>query len=146
MPLKEDKSAKNAFEELNELKTNYLVDVRSLKEWNSKGVVEFLGDSNKVVLCEWRKYPSMTINENFIDQLCQKNNINSATALYFLCAAGIRSLEAAKFTNHKLEELGIILDCINISDGFDGNNSEFGGAGAFSGWKASGLPWCKIKN
>ena len=145
MPLKDDRSAKNAFDELASFETSYLVDVRSVQEWNSRGVVELSGDANKVLFCEWREYPLMNINENFIYQLCQKIDINLVSALYFMCAAGVRSLEAAEYTNHKLEELGVNLDCINICDGFEGNNNKFFGIGAFAGWKESGLPWCKIE-
>jgi rhodanese-related sulfurtransferase len=147
MNLQDQKSAKESFDELamDESK-RLLVDVRSNDEWSTSGVADLSLIKNRVILCEWRQYPSMNINENFFSELTKKLDLNKIESLYFICAAGVRSQEAALYTNDKIVELGKKIHCINIADGFEGNTSNFFGFGNASGWKASGLPWCELES
>ena len=62
-----------------------------------------------------------------------------------MCAAGIRSQEAATFMSNRVKELNLSIKCINVSDGFNGNKKAYLGFGKASGWKAVGLPCCQVK-
>ena len=143
----DQKKSKEAYTELTEIGSKrYLVDVRSNGEWRTDGVVDLSTLSDRLILCEWRRYPSMDINENFFDELVKKLDLNKLESLYFICAAGVRSQEALSHTKSKFEELGASVNCINISDGYEGNTSKIFGLWEVSGWKAFGLPWCDFKN
>ena len=147
MNFQEQKSSKESFDELSIHKSkSLLVDVRSNGEWRTGGVVDLSPLKDRVVLCEWRRYPSMDINENFFSELIKKLDLNTTESLYFICAAGVRSQEAAIYTNDKIAELGKKIHCVNIEDGFEGNTSKIFSFGKASGWKASGLPWCELES
>ena len=65
MSFKDQKSSKDAYSELiSQDSKGCLVDVRSNREWCISGVVDLSLANNRMVLCEWRSYPSMNINEN----------------------------------------------------------------------------------
>ena len=142
MSFKDQKSAKDSYSELmSQDSKRCLVDVRSNREWCISGVADLSSPNDRMVLCEWRSYPSMGINENFFDELLKKLDLNKIDDLYFMCAAGVRSQEALEYTRIKLEELVVKINCINISDGYEGNTNTIFNLGNASGWKASGLPW-----
>ena len=142
MSFQDQKSAKDAYAELTKQDTKRcLVDVRTNREWCASGVVDLSLSHNKVVLCEWRRQPSMNINELFFEELVKKLDLKQLDDLYFICAAGVRSQEALQYTRFKLEELALKINCINISDGFEGNTNKIFNYGIDSGWKASGLPF-----
>ena len=144
MSFKDQKSAKDAYSELmSQDSKGCLVDVRSNREWCMSGVVDLSLHNSRMVLCEWRSYPSMNINENFFDELLKKMDISKIDNLYFMCAAGVRSQEALEYTRLKLEERELKINCINISDGFEGNTNTIFNLGKTSGWKGSGLAWCE---
>jgi rhodanese-related sulfurtransferase len=147
MNFQDQKTSKEAYAELVEtISRRQLVDVRSDGEWRASGVVDLSALQDRVTLCEWRKYPSMNINENFFEELIGKLDLNKIEALYFICAAGVRSQEALLHTRSKLEDLDAQIQCINISDGYEGNASWNVGFGKISGWKPSGLPWGEFRH
>ena len=146
MNFQDQKSSKESYLELTSKGSKgYLVDVRSNGEWRTGGIVDLSPFQDKVILCEWRSYPSMDINKNFFDDLVINLDLSKLPSLYFICAAGVRSQEAALYTRVKLEELGVMTNCINISDGFEGNTNKMLNFGKTSGWKNSGLPWCNLE-
>jgi rhodanese-related sulfurtransferase len=147
MKFKDQKSAKDSHTELTISDSkSLLIDVRSNGEWRTGGIADLSPLQGRVVLCEWRRYPSMDINENFFNDLLKKLDLQQIDSLYFICAAGVRSQEAALHTRAKLEELGATINCINISDGFEGNTNKILNFGKANGWKSSGLPWCEFKH
>ena len=140
------KTAKESYVELMvPTSKRYLIDVRSNGEWRSGGISDLSPLQDRTILCEWRKYPSMKINENFFDELTEQLDLSKIDSLYFICAAGVRSQEAMMCTSIKLKELGIPKDCVNIYDGFEGNSDKIFSFGQVSGWKATGLPWCELE-
>ena len=146
MQLKDQQSAKESYIELDSNGSkSFLIDVRSRYEWFETGIPDLGLSSQKLILCEWRMYPSQEINENFFSELMKKVDFQEVELLYFICAAGIRSKEAANYTSKKLEGIGFSVKCINIFDGFNGNRANFRSFGKGSGWKDSGLPHCKLK-
>ena len=104
-----------------------LLDVRTDEEWNRDGKP----DGDKIGL----KTHFLTIqigderifNENFIQEF--KNlAINQDKNILIICRSGARSQFAAELLNKKEN-----YTCINISDGFEGNQENVG-------WKRCGLP------
>ena len=147
MSFKDQKSAKDAYSELTSKDSkSCLIDVRSNREWCMSGVADLKLPNSRMVLCEWRSYPSMNINEFFFDELLKKMDLNKIDGFYFMCAAGVRSQEALEYTRIKLEELAVKINCINISDGYEGNTNKIFNLGKASGWKASGLPWREFED
>ena len=146
MQLQGQQSAKESYIELvsNGSKSG-LVDVRSSHEWFESGIPDLGSSEEKLILCEWRTYPGMELNENFFAELNKKIDFQEIENLYFICAAGIRSKEAANYTSKKLEELRFSIRCLNVFDGFNGNKGNFLSFGKISGWKQSGLPHRKLK-
>ena len=146
MQLRNQQSATESYAELASKNTNsYLVDVRSSQEWQNDGVADLSNNQEKVILCEWRRYPSMELNEDFFSKLTEKLILSEVDDLYFICAAGVRSQEAADFTDRRLKDLDFSIRCINIFDGFNGNTNSFFNLKKSNGWKASGLPCCQLK-
>ena len=142
---KDQQSAKESYGEiLSGTSRSYLVDVRSSKEWMKLGVPNFPDKPEKLILCEWRKHPHMEINENFFEDLSMKLDLKKVESLFFICAAGVRSQEAAIYTKKKSEEFGYSIHCINVFDGFNGNTANILSLGKVSGWRSSNLPICKL--
>ena len=147
MNFQDQKTATESYGELTVKDSNrFLVDVRSTEEWRAKGVVDLSPFKEKVIFCEWRRYPSMNINKKFFCDLVQNLDLKKVESLYFICAAGVRSQEALSYTKIKLEELGMKISYVNISDGFEGNTNTMFSFGKVSGWKSSGLPWCELES
>jgi rhodanese-related sulfurtransferase len=141
MNFQDQKSAIESFAELTaEESKSFLVDVRSNGEWRTKGIASLSPFQKRVIFCEWRRYPSMEINENFFDDLVKDLDLSKIDNFYFICAAGIRSKEALMHTRVKLKGIGAVVNCINVSDGFEGNTGQIFTFGKSSGWRASGLP------
>ena len=120
---------------------SYIIDVRSKEELISEGVVDLSESPEKVVFCEWHVHGSMELNEHFFKNLIDKLDFSQINQLYFICAAGVRSKEAANYTRNKLKALDFKIECINVADGFTGNKNYFFGFGEVNGWKAMGLPY-----
>ncbi|WP_027468953.1 rhodanese-like domain-containing protein [Deefgea rivuli] len=104
-----------------------LVDVRTQAEWQWVGVVP------GAQLIEWKSYPSMASNPNFLAQL--KAAVDPESVLLFLCRSGARSHAAAALAaQHGYSTL-------NILEGFEGDVDAAGHRGTSNGWQAAGLPW-----
>ena len=141
MQLKNQKSSIETYKELSSIDNDgFLIDVRSKSEWRDTGVADFSILPDKLVLCQWRMSPSMEVNVKFFSELSEKIDFQQAETLYFICAAGIRSQEAADYTRKKLKDSHSSIECINVFDGFNGNSNKFFGFGKVNGWKAAGLP------
>ncbi len=141
MQLKNKQSARESYLELTRKSSkSFLVDVRSNKEWCDSGIADFSSEPEKLILCEWRKSPSMELNNDFFTELTNKLDLTEVENLYFICAAGIRSEEAAHFTSSRLIDSGYKIRCINVFDGFSGNRNTFLSFRSITGWKPCGLP------
>ena len=104
-----------------------LLDVRTEEEWNADGKP----DGEKMRLKTHFltiQFADKSFNQNFIEDF-KKLSIHIDTEILTMCMGGVRSQATAELLikeNYK---------CVNISDGFLGNNEN-------PGWKNSGLP-CK---
>lgn len=127
--------ARSAWNELEHRDDAVLVDVRTAAEWMFVGVPDLTPLKKKVVQTAWRLYPGFAQNPHFADELAA-HGVAVDTPLYFLCRSGGRSLDAATaMAAHGYRE------CVNISDGFEGEPDEQRHRGTTGGWIAAGLPW-----
>ncbi len=118
-----------------------LIDVRTQAEWSFIGCPD-LSDLNRSVLCiEWARYPDMSVNPQFVDDVKQALAGATPPQLFFLCRSGVRSLAAAKAVKAAFDEEGVQADCVNIGGGFEGDLDPQKHRGGLNGWKAQGLPW-----
>lgn len=115
-----------AYNMLEVTKDNILFDVRTTVEWQESGIPKL--EQDKVILLSWRLLPNMALNTEFQGRFT-KQIIDKKHNIFFICRAGVRSLEAAKFASTLGYE-----SCYNIIDGFEGNSYGIG-------WKQSNLPW-----
>ena len=146
MQFKDQQSAHESYVQLmSKDSENFLIDVRSRQEWFEMGIADLSVSAKKLILCEWRVFPSMRLNEHFFTDLNEKIDFEQVDCLYFICAAGVRSKEASNYTNKKLKTLGFSIKCVNVFDGFNGNSNAFFNVRKGSGWKASGLPFCWLE-
>ena len=104
-----------------------LPDVRTEEEWNSDGKP----DGEKFGLKTYFlsiQFADKNLNENFEEEF-NKLNIGQDHEVLTMCMGGVRSQAAAELISKKNYK------CVNISDGFLGNNENIG-------WKINNLP-CK---
>ena len=102
-----------------------LLDVRTEEEWASDGKP----DAEKIGLKSYFltiQYIDKSFNQNFIGEF-EKLNIPKDNKILTMCMGGVRSQAAAELISKKNYK------CINISDGFLGNNENIG-------WKKNNLP------
>ena len=102
-----------------------LIDVRSKEEWENVGKP----DGNKINLETYFlsiRNVQGEINQNFFEDF-ENLKIDKKKEILVMCKAGGRSLLVSNMLDK--EEY----NCINISDGFEGNDQN-------NGWKNSGLP------
>jgi len=102
-----------------------LIDVRSKEEWENVGKP----DGNKINLETYFlsiKNIQGEININFVEEF-KGLKIDREKEILVMCKAGSRSLLVSNLLDK--EEY----NCINISDGFEGNDQN-------NGWKNAGLP------
>ena len=104
-----------------------LIDVRTEQEWNNDGKPdgEKIGLKTHFISIQ---FIDKSLNQNFEEEF-EKLNIEKDTEILTLCMGGVRSQAAAEIISKKNYK------CVNISDGFLGNNENIG-------WKKSNLP-CK---
>ena len=104
-----------------------LIDVRTEEEWNIDGKPdgEKIGLKTHFLTIQ---FSDKTFNENFIEDF-KKLNIQKDNEILTICMGGVRSQATAELLEKKNYK------CVNISDGFLGNNEN-------AGWKESNLP-CK---
>ena len=102
-----------------------LIDVRSKDEWENIGKP----DGNKINLETFFlsiKNVQGEINQNVFQEF-ENLKIDKKKVILIMCKAGGRSLLVSKILDKE------DYNCINISDGFEGNDEK-------NGWKNSGLP------
>ena len=112
-----------------------LVDVRTTAEWAYVGQADISSLSKETVLLEWKVFPAMESNPEFVGELSAKISDKDAPLL-FLCRSGVRS-KAAAIT---MTAEGYAT-CYNIATGFEGDKDSDGHRGHVGGWKVEGLPW-----
>ena len=105
-----------------------LVDVRSRAE------LDFVGRIPGSVEIEWKTYPGMLPNAQFLAQL--KQAVPQEATVLFLCRSGGRSHETAAAA----AQAGY-RDAYNILEGFEGDRDGAGHRNSVGGWRARGLPW-----
>ena len=118
-----------------------LVDVRTRAEWSFVGVPDLAQLERQTVLVEWKSFPQMARNENFVTDLQAAISDGPATHLLFICRSGARSLEAARAVAAAMGEAEHAPVCINVAEGFEGDLNGAAHRGHSNGWKAAGLPW-----
>lgn len=130
-----DISVKQAWEKISEDPNAVLVDVRTDAELKWVGGPD-LSQLGKEPLCiQWKAYPGMDPNPDFIDQV-GSGVPSKDTAILFLCRSGGRSASAAETMT-----ANGFTQCFNIEGGFEGDRDDDGHRGNVCGWKADGLPW-----
>ena len=104
-----------------------VLDVRTEEEWNEDG----RADGGKFGLKTYFlpiQFADKSLNENFEEEF-KKLNIKQDHEILMMCMGGVRSQAVAELITKKNYK------CVNISDGFLGNNENIG-------WKENNLP-CK---
>jgi rhodanese-related sulfurtransferase len=102
-----------------------LLDVRTQSEWDNVGKPdgEKLGLKTHFVTIIRSSEPNA--NKDFIKEVKKLIDLNKE--LLVICKAGGRSMMASQLLSQEN------IECINISDGFEGNSEN-------PGWKNEGLP------
>ncbi|WP_148714364.1 rhodanese-like domain-containing protein [Chitinolyticbacter meiyuanensis] len=110
------------------LESACIVDVRTTAEWQFVGVVP------GAELIEWKRFPDMALNPDFLTQL--QTRVDRQQVVLFLCRSGARSHDAANLAaSHGYAE------AYNILEGFEGDKDAAQHRNTVNGWKAAGLPW-----
>ena len=104
-----------------------IVDVRSRAE------LDFVGRIPGSVEIEWKTYPGMQPNPDFLRQLAQQ--VRQDQALLFICRSGGRSHEAALAAGQAGYQ------AYNVLEGFEGDRDGNQHRNTIGGWRAAGLPW-----
>ena len=102
-----------------------LLDVRTQSEWDNVGKPDGEKLGLKTHFVTIIRSPDPSANKDFIEKV--KNVIDSNKELLVICKAGSRSMMASQLLSQEN------IECINISDGFEGNSEN-------PGWKNEGLP------
>jgi len=103
-----------------------LLDVRTKEEWDTIGKPNGEKIGLKTYFLSIQFGDERIFNENFVQEF--KNlAINQDKNILIICRSGTRSQFAAELLNKEN------YTCINISDGFEGNQENVG-------WKKCGLP------
>jgi len=110
---------------INTNKNIELLDVRTQDEWDNVGRPDGENLGLKTHFITIVRSPDPDANKGFIEEV--KKVIDPNKDLLVLCKAGGRSMMASRLLSHEK------INCINISDGFEGNGDD-------PGWKNEGLP------
>ena len=129
-----DMTSLEVWEALSSDKNSYLVDVRTIAEWNFVGVPDLSSIGKELICIEWLTFPGNDTNKNFVEEL--NHYVNTKNNLYFLCRSGSRSSSAATLMSRE----GFSF-CYNVLDGFEGTMNAIHQRNAIDGWKFNGLPW-----
>jgi len=113
---------------MQELPGARLIDVRSRAE------LDFVGRVPGSVEIEWKSYPGMRHNPDFVRELSQK--VPRDAVVMFVCRSGARSHETA----HAASQAGYGA-AFNVLEGFEGDRDADGHRNTVGGWRAAGLPW-----
>jgi len=108
--------------------TSILLDVRTEEEWNMVGKPSGKKFKIKTYFISLLKGVQRIKNDNFVHDVNSKK-ISKEDPILVICRSGQRSQMAATL----LQQEGY-KNCINISDGFEGN------VNVGHGWKNSNLP------
>ena len=102
-----------------------LLDVRTQDEWDNVGKPNGEKIGLKTHFVTIVRSPDPSANKNFIEEV--KKIIDPNKELLVMCKAGGRSMMASLLLSQEK------INCINVSDGFEGNGED-------PGWKNEGLP------
>ncbi len=125
----EEFDPKTCFSIMQNNTSSIMIDVRMSVEY------DFIGHPPEAIHIAWKEFPGMTLNTNFVEQVCEIVQDKSTTIL-LLCRSGVRSMAAAK----ALEAEGY-QHLINIAEGFEGDLDNNNHRGNINGWRFHGLPW-----
>lgn len=135
----DDVDVRQVWEALSADQDAVLIDVRTVAEWNFVGFPDLGSIGKRVLLVEWQRYPDMTVNTAFLDNLGEALadlGVDRDAALYFICRSGARSRSAAQAAL-----AGGYPQVHNVAGGFEGMLGPERHRGCVDGWKAEGLPW-----
>lgn len=118
-----------------------LVDVRTKPEWAFVGLPDLSSLGTSALMIEWRRFPDMSVNDAFVDDLTRQLGATPPAAIYFICRSGARSYDAASAAAARFAATGVNIRCINVAEGFEGDLDPSGHRGRANGWKAHNLPW-----
>ena len=130
-----DLSARKAWDLLSENPKAQLVDVRTDAEFAYVGSPDLSSLGKEVLAVQWKIFPDMDINPEFVNQV-SNSGVDKDAPLLFLCRSGVRSLGAAE----AMTAAGF-RECYNVAGGFEGDRDAEGHRGTVTGWKVDGLPW-----
>ena len=102
-----------------------LLDVRTQEEWDDVGKPDGENLGIKTHFITIVRSPDPDANKEFIEKV--KKAIDQKKDLLVMCKAGGRSMMASELLSQEK------INCINVSDGFEGNGED-------PGWKDEGLP------
>ena len=102
-----------------------LLDVRTQDEWDNVGKPDGEKIGLKTHFVTIVRSPDPSANKNFIEEV--KKVLYPNNELFVICKAGGRSMMASQLLSQEK------INCINVSDGFEGNGED-------PGWKNEGLP------
>jgi rhodanese-related sulfurtransferase len=102
-----------------------LLDVRTQEEWDDVGKPDGENIGLKTHFITIIRSPDPDANKEFIEEV--KKVIDPKKELLVMCKAGGRSMMASELLSQEN------INCINVSDGFEGNGEN-------PGWKNEGLP------
>ena len=102
-----------------------LLDVRTKDEWDNIGKPDGEKLGLKTHFVTILRSPDPIANKVFIEEV--KKIVDSNKKLLVICKAGGRSMLASQLLSEEK------INCINVSDGFEGNGEDIG-------WKNEGLP------
>ena len=102
-----------------------LLDVRTQEEWDDVGKPDGENIGLKTHFITIVRSPDPAANKEFVEEV--KKVIDPNKDLLVMCKAGGRSMVASQLLSQ------VKINCINISDGFEGNGED-------PGWKNEGLP------
>ena len=102
-----------------------LLDVRTQDEWDNVGRPDGENIGLKTHFITIVRSPDPAANKEFIKEV--KKAIDPNKDLLVMCKAGGRSMMASQLLSQEN------IECINVSDGFEGNGENLG-------WKNEGLP------
>ncbi len=120
-----------------------LVDVRTQAEWAFVGVPDLSALGRSLICVEWARYPGMSANQAFCEQVIEALGGDVPDTLLFMCRSGVRSLHAAEAIAAHLSAAGKQVTCLNVAEGFEGDLDPQHHRGASNGWKSRGLAWCQ---
>ena len=118
-----------------------LIDVRTKAEWSFVGKPDLSNLSRAILTIEWSRYPDMSVNPRFVEEMNDALGDSKPSQLLFICRSGARSMSAALTVQASLAGDMLCPDLFNVAEGFEGDLDPKKHRGGLNGWKAHGLPW-----